>query len=106
MLAGETVATKPLAARRRPPSEVAVVGSPFTPRNGIVTVYGVPSSGFDVIGPSKGGSVVSLLTMTTAAAPACWPKIPFATRAHVPRFTTAIVFGGSGPPKSATLQPS
>src|SRR6266699_339299 len=30
----------------------------------------------------------------------------FATRAQVPRFTTAIVFGGSGPPKAATLQPS
>src|SRR5215218_2245425 len=28
--------------------------------------------------------------MTTAAAPACWPKIALATRAQVPRFATAI----------------
>src|SRR4029077_10886813 len=48
---------------------------------------------------------VALFTITTTAAPACWPKIAFATRAQTPRFTTAIVFGGTGP-KSATLQPS
>ena len=46
-----------------------------------------------------------MFTITTAAAPACWPKIALATRAQVPRFTTAIVFGPSEP-KSATLQPS
>ena len=44
--------------------------------------------------------------MITAAAPACWPKIALATRAHVPRLTTAIVFAGSGPPNAATEQPS
>ena len=27
----------------------------WTPRNGMVTVYGVPSSGLEVIWPSKGG---------------------------------------------------
>ena len=32
--------------------------------------------------------------MITAVAPACWPKIALATRAHVPRFTTAIVLAG------------
>ena len=45
--------------------------------------------------PSNGGSAVALLTMITAAAPACWPKIAFATRAQVPRSTTTIVSGGS-----------
>ena len=49
-----------------------------------------------MIGPSNGGSRVALLTITTAAAPACWPKIAFATRAQVPRLTTAIVFGAIG----------
>ncbi len=44
--------------------------------------------------------------MTTAAAPACWPKIALATRAQTPRFTTAIVLAGSGPLKSAALHPS
>jgi hypothetical protein len=105
MLKGVTVVTKPLAARMRAPSEVAVVGSPRAPRKGIVTVNGVPSSGFAVIGPSTGGSTVSLLTMTTARAPACWPKIALATRAQMPRFTTAIALAGTLP-KSATLQPS
>ena len=71
-----------------------------------MTTNGVPSSGFDVIRPSTGGRLVSLLTMTTAAAPACWPKIAFATRAHVPRLTTAIVLAGRGPPNEATSQPS
>ena len=35
--------------------------------------------------------------MITPAAPACWPKIAFATRAQVPRATTMNVFGGIGP---------
>src|SRR5215831_2186462 len=71
-----------------------------TPRNGMVTVKGTPVSGFDVIVPSKGGSPAALLTISTAAAPACWPKSAFATRAQVPRLTTASVLGGSGPPKA------
>ena len=93
-------------ARSLAPSEVAIVAGPLTPMNGIVTVKGTPSSGFDVIGPSSGGKFASLLTMITATAPACWPKIALATRAHVPRFTTAIVLAGSGPPNAATEQPS
>ena len=44
-----------------------------TPRNGIVTVNCSPVSGLLVIWPSNGGSVVALLIMSTAAAPACWP---------------------------------
>src|SRR5215475_2800924 len=41
-----------------------------TPRNGIVTLNCSPVSGLFVIGPSYGGSVFALSTMTTAAAPA------------------------------------
>src|SRR6266513_4961605 len=78
------------------PSDDGVVSRPLTPRNGIVTLKGVPSSGLAVIGPSNGGKPTALFTITTTAAPACWPKMAFATRAQVPRFTTAIVFGGSG----------
>src|SRR6059036_1943195 len=100
-----TTVIAPLAARSFAPSVDPVAG-PFTPRNGIVTLKGTPSSGLEVIGPSTGGKPGALFTITTAAAPACWPKIAFATRAQVPRFTTAIVLGGSGPPKAATLQPS
>src|SRR5882672_7141107 len=101
---GVTVAATPFAASSLPPCEAEF----DTPRNGIVTVNGMWVSGLDVIGPSNGGSPAALFTMTTAAAPACWPKIAFATRAQLPRLTTAIVFGGSelGPPKAATLQPS
>src|SRR5437773_2486405 len=101
-----TTVIAPLAARSFAPSDDATVAGPFTPRKGIVTLKGTPSSGLEVIGPSTGGKPGALFTITTAAAPACWPKIAFATRAQVPRFTTAIVFGGSGPPKAATLQPS
>ena len=77
----------------------------LTPRNGIVTTNGVPSSGFEVILPSNGGSPLTLLTIVTTVAPACWPKIAFATRAQTPRWTTAIVFGGRGPPNAATAAP-
>src|SRR5213083_1937944 len=90
----------PSAARSAAPSVDLI------PRNGIVTLKGLPSSGLEVMGPSNGGNADELFTITTTAAPACWPKMAFATRAQVPRFTTAIVFGGSGPPKAATLQPS
>src|SRR5437773_200031 len=78
------------------------------PRNGIVTLKGLPSSGLEVMGPSNGGNADEVFTITTAAAPACWPKMAFATRAQVPRVTTAIVFAPSefGPPKSSTLHPS
>ena len=102
---GVTVADWPSAARSRPPSDAGLVGRPRTPRNGIVTLNGTPVSGFEVIGPSTGGRPVSLLTITTARAPACWPKIAFATRAHVPRLTTAIVFGPIVP-NDCTSQPS
>src|SRR5712691_1363486 len=107
MDAAATVVAVPFAAARSfAPSDEAVVAGPFTPRNGIVTLKGTPSSGLAVIGPSNGGKPAALFTITTTAAPACWPKIAFATRAQVPRLTTAMVFGGSGPPKAATLQPS
>ncbi len=49
------VAVTLLAAARRPPSDVGVEARPRTPKNGIVTVYCSPVSGFEVIGPSKGG---------------------------------------------------
>src|SRR5260221_4014108 len=104
--AATAVAVRSAAARSFAPSDEAVVAGPFTPRNGIVTLKGTPSSGLAVIGPSNGGKPAALFTITTTAAPACWPKMAFATRAQTPRFTTAIVLGGSGPPKAATLQPS
>src|SRR5882762_2239393 len=104
--AAATVVAVPSATVRSFAPSVDPVAGPFTPRNGIATLKGMPSSGFEVIGPSNGGKPPALFTITTAAAPACWPKIAFATRAQVPRFTTAIVFDGSGPPKAATLQPS
>ena len=43
--------------------------------------------------------------MITPAAPACWPKIAFATRAQLPRATTMNVFAGTTPSEAA-LQPS
>ena len=62
-----------------------------------------------MIGPSYGGNAVELLTMITPAAPACWPKIAFATRAHVPRLTTMNVFGvvivGSWPKQPRLITP-
>src|SRR6185312_10172166 len=70
------------------PSELAVAAGPRTPKNGMVTLNCSPVSGFPVIGPSNGGSVPSVLIITTAAAPACWPKTARATRAHVPRCVT------------------
>src|SRR2546422_4455834 len=106
--AATDVAVPSATARSFPPSDAGLNGAadPLTPRNGIVTLKASPVSGLEVIGPSNGGKLVALFTITTAAAPACWPKIAFATRAQVPRFTTAIVFDGSGPPKAATPQPS
>src|SRR6185437_2448219 len=74
-----------------PAADVDGFVPPAVPRNGIVTTNGVPSSGLPVIFPSNGGSEPELLTMITPAAPACWPKIAFATRAHVPRATTMYV---------------
>ena len=58
-----------------PPSAATSVGPSDrrTPRNGIVTVKGMPVSGFDVIGPSKGGYPGPLFTIATAAAPAISP---------------------------------
>src|SRR2546426_6896805 len=100
-----TTVIAPLAARSFAPSDDSTLAGPFAPRKGIVTLKGTPSSGLKVIGPSTGGKPGTSFTITTAAARACWPKIAFATRAQVPRFTTAIVFGPSEP-KSATLQPS
>src|SRR5437667_5556719 len=40
------------------PSDDAVVTGPFTPKNGIVTLNGTPSSGLAVSGPSNGGKPV------------------------------------------------
>src|SRR5690242_10112706 len=54
--AGVTVAGVPSASARNFAPSVAPVGGPATPRNGIVTVKGTPSSGFDVILPSNGGN--------------------------------------------------
>src|SRR6266850_1100504 len=62
--------------------------TPRTPKNGIVTWYGAPVSGFEVMLPSYGGNVVEVLIKATAAAPACCPKIARATRAQVPRSAT------------------
>src|SRR5581483_1292445 len=87
--------------------------APGTPRNGIVTWYWKPpksggpgASGSFVIVPSNGGNADELLTMITPAAPACWAKIAFATRAQTPRSTT-ITSPVTGPDavSSATLQP-
>src|ERR1700752_4058049 len=61
----------PFARRILAPSDGAVGGGPARPMNGMVTVYGSPVSALEVIGPSNGGSPVALLTMITAAAPAC-----------------------------------
>ena len=66
-----------------------LVGGPKMPRNGMVTVNGIPVSGFERIGPSNGGKLATLLIIATAAAPACWPKTARATRAHTPRSVTA-----------------
>jgi hypothetical protein len=44
-----------------------------TPRNGIVRSNGSPVSALAVTTPSNGGRSSVLFTMTTAAAPACWP---------------------------------
>src|SRR5258705_1754908 len=79
------VAVPPSAALHLAPSV------DVTPRNGIVTVNCWPVSGLLVIGPSNGGNVAALLTMTTAAAPASCPKIARATRAQVPRAVTTIL---------------
>src|SRR6188474_1120865 len=62
-----TVVSDPEAALSRFPSDPAVVARPRTPMNGIVTVNGTPSSGFEKIGPSYGGRDVALLTIATAA---------------------------------------
>src|SRR5262245_24444742 len=54
----------------------ATIAAPLVlraPRNGMVTVNASPVSGLDVIAPSKGGNVVALLIISTAAAPAFWP---------------------------------
>src|SRR5215218_6016850 len=98
------VDTAVVAATRLSPSAVAAGPStPFTPRNGIVTVYSSPVSGFEVIFPSNGGKSAEVLIMTTATAPAFWPKIARATRAHVPRTVTTIL--PVAPAYSAGLQP-
>src|SRR4051812_2551981 len=98
--------------RAWPFAEADGLPPPVTPRNGIVTLYEKPpksggpaASGSLVIGPSYGGDSVELLTMITPAAPACWPKIAFATRAHVPRATTMIVFAGSELSAPSTFSP-
>src|SRR5215467_111924 len=77
-------------SRAVPPSAASHLAwsSWFTPRNGMVTVNCCPVSGLLVIGPSNGGSEFALLIISTAAAPASWPKIARATRAQVPRLTT------------------
>ncbi len=80
-----------------------------TPRNGIVTVKPSPVSGLLVIRPSYGGYPSSVFTIRTAAAPACWPKIAFAARAHVPRSTTASWFLPASIPaavNASAVQPS
>src|SRR5581483_3353759 len=84
----EMATVRPSRCTNSPPSLVAVDARPRTLKNGIVTVNWNPLSGSAVIGPSNGGSDVALLIMTTAAAPACWPKIARATRAQLPRCVT------------------
>src|SRR5258705_13788867 len=101
--AATVVAVPSAAARSFAPSDEAVLAGPFTPRNGIVTLKGTPSSGLAVIGPSNGGEPAALFTITTTPAPACWPKMAFATRAQVAPFTTALVLGGRRPPKAPPL---
>src|SRR5436190_21321179 len=96
----------PSRCTRAKPSDVLVVARPFTPKNGMVTVYCSPVSGFSVICPSKGGRVLALLIITTAAAPACWPKMARATRAQTPRCTTAILPATPAATYSAGSQPS
>src|SRR2546426_538563 len=107
MDAAATVVTVPFATSRSfAPSDDATVAGPCIPRKGIVTLKGTPSSGLEVIGPSNGGKPGALFTITTAAAPACWPKIAFGTRAQVPpRFPTAVVSGGRGAPQDAPRPP-
>src|SRR4029077_9193379 len=69
-------------------SALTVAVALVTPRNGMVTLKGMPVSGLLVILPSNGGKPPELLTITTATAPACWPKMARAPRAHVPRCVT------------------
>ena len=89
-----------------PPSAAtsAAVSAIRTPRNGIVTLCCSPVSGFEVIGPSKGGYPLALLIITTAASPASSPKTARATRAHEPRLVTTTL--PAVPAYSALLQPS
>src|SRR5216117_262011 len=68
--AATAVAVPSAAARSFAPSDEAVLAGPLTPRNGIVTLKGTPSSGLAVIGPSNGGKPAALFTITTTAAPA------------------------------------
>src|SRR4029453_4341427 len=81
---------------------------PVKPRNGIVTVNGIPVSGLEKIAPSNGGSPATLLIIPTAPAPAGSPKIAFATRPQTPRLTTPGLPATGTPShvKSETLQPS
>ena len=72
----------------------------------MVTRYCSPVSGLPVIVPSNGGKVESVFTITTAAAPACWPKTALATRAHVPRCVTTILPATPAAVYSARSQPS
>src|SRR5882724_3362943 len=93
----------PSAARRA--ARLAVLSG--TPKNGIVTVYASPGgSGLPVMGPSNGGNPPALLSITTAAAPAFWPKTARATRAQVPRRTTTTLPATPAAVYSAGLQPS
>ena len=55
------------------PATAGLGTGPTTPRNGMVTSAASPVSGFCVILPSNGGKVLSVLIITTAAAPAACP---------------------------------
>ncbi len=69
----------------------------LTPRNGMLTLG---------MGPSKGGSAVALLIITTAAAPWRAPKVARSTRAQVPRSVTTSLPVMTESTYSASSQPS
>src|SRR5258708_26753270 len=75
MDAAATVVAVPFAAARSfAPSDEAVLAGPFTPRNGIVTLKGTPSSGLAVIRPPNGRETAPVFTITTTPGAALSPR--------------------------------
>src|SRR5258706_5348307 len=83
--AATVVALPSAAARSFAPSDEAVPAGPFTPRNGIVTLKGTPSSGLAVIGPSNGGEAGAFFPIPPTPAPAGSPTRAVAPAPAPPR---------------------